>query len=695
MTAAAIPQAKQNIKSAIKPAVGFMLQPVRMFRNYDRADFRPDLIAGLTVAVILLPQSIAFAVIAELPPEMGLYAAVVAGIAGAMWGSSNQNHNGPTNATSLLLLSTLSAVAIPGTPEYIVAAGVLAVMVGVFQLFLGLARLGVLINFVSHSVIVGFATGAGVLIAINQIEPLLGLNLPSQNILQTSMGIIVAAPGANVPTTAIGLITIVLIFALQKFNPKLPASLISMIMMSLVVFILSLDGRGVAVIGELPSGLPPLADLPLTNFELISELLTGSIAVGAIGLVSTTAIARSIATQTRQRLDSNQEFVGQGMANLLSGLFSGFAVAGSFSRSAVNFRAGAKTPVASILSSIFVLVSMFFLGPFARYLPRSALAGVLIVTAINMVDREEIGRILRGAPGDAAIMVVTFLGTMFLPIATAVLLGIVLSFVLYVMRTSTPRIHAVLPDKSFRHFYYQPERDPCPQLGIIEILGGLYFGAVNHVEEFILEHSTQHPDQRFLLLRMHNVNHIDFSGIHMLESIVDGFRSRGGDVFMVRANPRVMRLMESTGFIEHIHPENFIDEDIVISKLFYHVLDPAVCIYECPVRVFRECLNLPKRTDLMQLPVDFDHDLSPIPTITAASLWDQLHTHPVDPAPLIVDVREPREFRQTHIAEAVSLPLPKLLSNGYDLPQNRPVVLICRTGRRSRRAAHHLESHRV
>ena len=183
----------------------------------------------------------------------------------------------------------------------------------------------------------------------------------------------------------------------------------------------------------------------------------GTIAVGAIGLVNNVAIARSLSAQTKQRLDNNQEFVGQGMANLFSGLFSGFAVAGSFSRTAVNFRAGAKTPISAILSSLFLLVSLFFLGPFARYLPRSALAGVLIVTAVRMIDVPEIKRIWRGAPGDAAIMVVTFLGTLFLNLETAVLLGIILSFALYVMRTSTPRVHAVLPDESFRHFYYQPE----------------------------------------------------------------------------------------------------------------------------------------------------------------------------------------------------------------------------------------------
>ncbi len=322
----------------------------------------------------------------------------------------------------------------------------------------------------------------------------------------------------------------------------------AMIVASLIVYPFRLDLQGVAVIGSLPSGFPPLTDLQNIDFDLIGQLLMGAVAVGAIGLVESTAISKSVSAQTRQRLDSNQEFVGQGMANALTGLFSGYPVAGSFSRTAVNFAAGAKTRIAAILASVFVLVAMQFLGPFARYLPRSALAGVLIVTAVGMIDREEIGKILRGGRGDAVIMIVTFLGTLFLHIETAVLIGILLSFGRYIMRTSTPRVHMVVPDKTYNHFIFNPEADDCPQLGIVEILGDFYFGAVNFVEDFILDHAGRNPDQRFLLIRMHNVNNADFSGIHMLENVVRSYRDRGGDVFLVRVSYRVMQRMIDTRF---------------------------------------------------------------------------------------------------------------------------------------------------
>ncbi len=225
------------LKSAMVPVGRYLTEPVRLFRGYERHNFRPDLLAGITLAVILLPQAIAFALIADLPPQTGLYAAVVGGIVSSLWGSSNQVYTGPTNAISLLVLSTLSNTAVPNTPEYIVAAATLALMVGVFQLLLGLARLGVLVNFVSHSVIVGFASGAGVLILIKQIAPLLGLNYPAQNTMETVVGAAVHFTETNLLTAAIGIGTVIFLIIMQRINPRLPSALMVIIIASLVVFL--------------------------------------------------------------------------------------------------------------------------------------------------------------------------------------------------------------------------------------------------------------------------------------------------------------------------------------------------------------------------------------------------------------------------------------------------------------------------
>jgi SulP family sulfate permease len=464
-----------------------------------------------------------------------------------------------------------------------------------------------------------------------------------------------------------------------------------MIAASIFVFIGQLDHAGVDVIGQLPSGLPPLANLGNLDVDLIGRLSIGALAVGAIGLVETTAIARSVSAQTGQRLHSDQEFVGQGLANIASGLFSGYPAAGSFSRTAVNFRAGAKTPLAAIFSSLFVLIALFAIGGLAAYLPRSALAAVLIITAYGMIDRAEISRIWRGTRGDAAIMLVTFLGTLFLHIEFAVLAGILFSLARYILRTSAPRVNEVLPDRAHKHFTYQPEKSPCPQLGIIDILGDLYFGAVNHVEEAILAVAARHPEQRFLLIRMHSVNHCDFSGIHMLESVVRTYRDRGGDVFIVRAGSTIRKVMASTGFDKFLEEDHFMTEETSISWLFHKVLDPAVCIYECPVRVFKECQNLPKRNVVGNVPLFHEVVQEEVNDIKPKHLWHQLQREDKSTRPFIVDVREPREFRQGHIPRAQLVPLPYILQERIKLPTDRPVVLACRSGRRSRRAAYALQ----
>ncbi|MEZ4590724.1 MAG: SulP family inorganic anion transporter [Chloroflexota bacterium] len=686
--------ARINLHDSIAPAVRYLKRPIDLFQTYDRANLRPDLLAGLTVAVILLPQSIAFTLVAELPPQMGLYAAILGAIVGALWGSSNQMHTGPANAISLLIASSLTAVVAPGTSQYVVAAGMMAVMVGVFQLGMGLVRLGMLVNFVSHSVIVGFASGAGVLIALKQLQPFLGLPAGGSGTIGTLQRVIGELPDLHTPTTAVGVGTMILILIVRRINRRLPAPLLAMVLASLVVYLLKLDEQNVAVIGQLQATLPPLADLPLLNLELISKLSAGALAVGAIGLVETAAIARSMAAQTGQRLDSNQEFVGQGMANVIMGLFSGYAGAGSFSRSAVNFTAGAKTPMAALFSGVFMLIALFTLAPLAAYLPISALSGVLILTAYGMIDQEEIARIWRSHPGDAAIMVMTLVGTLFLAIEFAVLLGIIFSLVLYIWRTSTPRIQAVLPDEQFSHFIYRPDKEPCPQLAIIEVYGDLYFGAVNYVEEFITSYADAHPDQRYLLLRLDHVNTCDFSGIHMLEGLVRAYRDRGGDVFMVGTNYRVQQMMLSSQFDSFLGAGHILEEDAAIGEIFHQKLDPAVCIYECPIRAFRECQNLPKRIALADIPLMDETESEHIMMVEPLQLWQQLHPASggngqkgETAVPYVVDVREPREFNQGHIAEARLVPLPTILSAEVKLPADRQIVLVCRSGRRSRRAA--------
>lgn len=664
----------------------YLLQPVRFVRSYSSKNLRADIMAGITVAVILLPQAIAFAMIAELPAEMGLYAAVIAAIVAALWGSSHHLQTGPTTAISILVFSSLLGAAAPGTMEFYVAAGMLAVMAGIFQMAMGFARMGFLVNFVSDSVVVGFSAGAGVLIAAKQIAPLLGVHFTADNLYEILGKTFAHLSQAHLPSVLLGVGTIGLIVVLRIVNERWPASLIGMVAASLVVFLFRLDKLGTEVIGKLPRSLPPIQSLPVFNLDLIAELSVGALAVGAIGLVQTSAVSRTIAGETGQRLNSNQEFVGQGIANIAAGLFSGYPVAGSFTRTAVNQKSGAQTGMAAAVSGVVVLIAMLFLAPLAAYLPHAGLAGVLMVIAYRLINLEEIRRILEGTTADSAIMILTFFSMLFLPLEFAVLVGIIFSLAIYIRKTSMPRVEEVLPDETFSHIERDSERPSCPQLAIYEILGDLYFGAANHIEQTIREHFTNNPGQRFLLLRMNGAQHCDFSGINALESIVRTYRQAGGDVFMTRVQDPVKDLMDSTSFTRYLGEDHFLPKDKAIGYIFHKILDPAICIYECPVRAFRECQTLPKRDYPGEVPrLSEIPEGDTVPTIGAKELWQRM-SEP-DP-PLVIDVREPREYDRSHIPGANLIPLTSFVEEYKDLPNNRQIVLVCRGGRRSTRAAH-------
>ena len=674
--------------STFTSTLGYLTRPLQVLRSYQRSDLRADLIAGLTVGFILLPQSLVFAVMAGLPPQMGIYSAIVAAIVGALWGSSSHLQTGPTNTSSLLVLSTLVPIAVIGSPEYIAAAGVLAVLVGLLRLGLGLLRLGLLVNFVSDSVVVGFTSGAGLLIIISQLRALLRLSFPdSAELTFTLRNIFGHAPETHLPSLAIGLGTVVVILLLQRINRKLPGPLLAILLSSAVVAVLNLTEKGVKVIGAMQGGLPPLAKLPLFNLELIGQLSFGALAIAAIGLVEAMSITRSLSAQTRQRSDANQEFVGQGMASALAGLFSGYACSGSFNRSVALLQSGGRTAIASTMAGVFVLIASSLLTFVMAAIPLPALAGVLMVNAASMINAGEMLRIWRSVRVEGLIMLITFLGTLLLPLHFAVLTGILMSLAYYLLRTSFPRVLSVLPDEEFKHLIHQPDKPQCPQLAVIEILGDLYFGAVNHVEDTILANKIANPDQRYLLLRMQNVQHLDISGIHMLESVVEAYRSSGGDVYLVKVRPDVMERMQATDFVDLLGADHYLDEDGAIAHIFYRVLDPAICIYECEVRAFSECQNLPRPTYQVDIPFRFASPAHGFATVSAEALHAELRG--ISP-PQVLDVRESREFRRGHIPQARNIPLPRLLEQPPVLSADADLVCVSRSARRSRLAVEFL-----
>lgn len=669
-----------------------LARPVAVLRGVRRAGLRHDVGAGLTVAVVAIPQSIAYAAIAGLPAEVGLYAAVVASVAGALWGSSRHLSTGPTNAISLLVLSVVSPLAVVGSAAFVAAAGALAVLVGVVCLGFAVLRLGMLVNFASRAVLLGFTAGAGVLIAAGQLKYLLQLDVPrSPYLYRTLVGVMERLSEANPASLAVGLGTLAAVITLQRLSSRVPAALLGLVIASAFAAAVGAARLGLTVVGEIPRTLPGLTPFDLAwllDNQVLAALASGAVAVAALSVVEAISIAREVARQSGDRVNVNQELVGQGMANLAAGVLGGYPVSGSFTRTAVNYQAGARTHLAGVLCGGFVLLGVLLFGPLAAYLPHASLAGLILLIAARMVDWRGIRRVLRTSPSEAVVMGATFAATLVLSLEFAILSGIILSLALYIYQSSMPTVHPVVPDETFRHFVERPGQPQCPQLAVVNIRGALYFGAVAHVEDELLANLERNPGQHFLLLRLHGVSHCDLSGIDALEGIVRLYRDSGGDVFIVQAREPVRELMRAAGFEALLGEDHFLEQENAVDLLFERVLDPAVCCYECEHRVFAECQPLHKHHYDVRLPTFGSSVSHPDRHLTVREVEDAMAT--AGERPLVVDVREPEEYRAGHLPGAVLLPLRSLIERAPELPRDQRILLVCRSGRRSTRALHWL-----
>jgi SulP family sulfate permease len=582
-------------------------------RGYRRRHVRPDLVAGATVAVLAIPQCIAYAAIAGLPPTYGLYTPVVATIVGALWGSSRHLSTGPTNAISILVLSILTPLAAIGAPEYVIAASVMAVMVGALCIVFGFAGLGMLVNFASRSVLLGFTAGAGVLIAAGQLRNLLNIDIPrSPHLLKTLQNLVTNLDQIHVTSLILGAITVLLILVIDGFTRRLPGALLALVGTGAAVAALGVNRLGVAVVGEVSRAVPHITEFSIGwmfERDVFGALLMGALAVAALGLVEAISIAREIARQSGEHLDVNQELIGQGMANIAAGVFSGYASSGSFTRSAVNFQSGARSQMSSVFCGLLILAGVLAFGPLAAYLPRASLAGMIMLIAYRMVDWRGVRRVVRSSRSESGIMVSTFVATLVVPLEFAVLAGVILSLAIYIYKSSLPTVEAVVPDENFHQFVVKPESPVCPQLGVVKIQGSLFFGAASHVEDALLANFKANPGQNVLLLRMHGVDRCDLSGVDVLEGLLRMYRGAGGDLFLVHVRPEVRDFMRRTGFEHILGSDRFLDPDQAIEFLFNEVIDSAVCCYECEHRVFAECQPLVKHPYDIRLPTSTGRSL--------------------------------------------------------------------------------------
>lgn len=556
----------------------------------NRKNLRADLIAGLTNAVIVLPQGVAFAMIAGLPPVYGLYSAMVPPIVAAVFGSSRHLISGPTTAISIVVFTTVSQTVKPGSAEYVSMVLTLTFLAGLVQFGLGLARMGTLVNFISHSVVVGFTAGAALLIATSQLKHFFGLSLPSgQSFLHTWQLIFSKIAEINLYSTAVALATLTTLVVFMALRPRWPGMLIAMIVGSLVAAALAEGGHSVALVGSIPASLPSLS-MPDLSLASLSKLGSGAVAIAMLGLVEAVSIARSVALKSGQRIDGNQEFVGQGLSNIVGSFFSSYASSGSFNRSGVNYDSGAKTPLSAIFAAVALAAIVLTVAPAAAYLPTPAMAAVLVVVAWRLIDFHHIRSILSTSKRESAVLLTTLFSTLFVELEFAIYVGVMLSLVIYLMRTSRPGIVSVAPDATAprRSMTTSDEVSECPQVKILRVDGSLFFGAVDYVQSKLQEVSEREPSRKHLLVVGHGINFVDIAGAEMLVQEAERRRNEGGGLYLSNVKDEVCSIFRRGGYRERFGPTNvFPNKRQAISALVDR-MDADVCA-SCERRIFREC----------------------------------------------------------------------------------------------------------
>ncbi len=574
-----------------------LLPFLRWWPQVGKASLKADGLAGLTGAIIVLPQAVAFAIIAGLPPEYGLYAAMVPTILAALFGSSLHLVSGPTTAISIIVFASASPLAEPGSAQFISLVLTLTFLAGVFQLLMGLARMGALVNFISHTVIIGFTAGAAILIASSQIKNFLGLEIPRGAHFHEVLAHTATHLGDIQPyVAAVGLVTLITGIAAKRFLPRLPYMIIAIVAGSLFAAVLNqLYGEaqtGIRTVGALKVGLPPLS-LPDFSPTAIKQTIFPALIITILALTEAVAIARSVAIKSGQTIDSNQEFIGQGLSNIFGSFFSSYASSGSFNRSGVNYGAGARTPLAAVFSAVFLLLIVLLVAPLVAYLPVTAMAGVLFQVAWGLIDFHHISEILQRHRKETVVLAVTFFGTL-VDLEKGIFLGIIVSLIFYLYRTSRPSMRPLAPIASEK---YNPNRKfidvgadapGCPQMEMVRMEGSIFFGAVEHVQQTLKQIDERDPQKKHVMIFSRAVNFIDLAGAEMLAAEAKRRQAIGGGLYLVGAQPGFKAMLREGGHIEHVGQENIFANKGVAIATVYPRLDSEIC-RTCTARIFTEC----------------------------------------------------------------------------------------------------------
>ncbi|WP_116809897.1 SulP family inorganic anion transporter [Steroidobacter cummioxidans] len=560
------------------------LPAVSWLRGYDRSNFTGDLFAALIVTLMLIPQSLAYAMLAGLPPQIGLYASIAPLIAYAAFGSSRTLSVGPVAVVSLMTAAAAGKIAGSGSASYVEAALVLALLSGVVLLAMAVLRLGFLATFLSHPVISGFITAVAVLIAASQLKHLLGVDAEGDTLIQLSPALIEAAPRANLPTVAIGLIATVFLFwarhglkpLLLRFNvrERIADSLAkagpvaAIIATTLVVALADLREQGVHVVGSVPAGLPPLS-LPRFDSTAWAQLLPAAALISLIGFVESISVAQTLAARRRQRVDANKELVGLGAANVAAAITSGYPVTGGFARSVVNFDAGARTQLASVFTAAGIALVAVLFTPLFRNLPQAALAATIIVSVLSLIDLETVRHTWRYSRSDFSAMAATIVVVLVVGIEAGILAGVTLSIVLYLWRTSRPHIAIVGQVPGTEHFRNVERHSviTSPAVLSVRVDESLYFADARYLEDWLYGEVARRPDIRHVVLVCAAVNYIDASALDSLEVILDRLKQAGVTLHLSEVKGPVLDRLQRSDFLQHLTGSVFMSQHQAMSTL--------------------------------------------------------------------------------------------------------------------------------
>ena len=535
---------------------------------------RDDLIAGITVALILIPQSMAYAQLAGLPAYYGLYAAFLPGIIGALWGSSKQLATGPVAVVSLLTASALIPFATLGSEQFVALAIMLAMLVGVFQLFLGVFKLGVVVNFISHPVIIGFTNAAAIIIGLSQLNKVFGVDKPrSESFISDILVVFQHIGDTHILTLVMGVSAFVIMWGIKKYVPKIPGVLVAVVSTTLLSWLIGFESMGGKVVGTIPSGLPSM-QLPEMDLSMAGSLFTSAIVISMVGFMEAISIAKAMAAKTKDRIDPNKELIGQGLANIVGSFSQSYPVSGSFSRSAVNLNAGGKTGMSAVFTGAVVLIALLFLTPLLYHLPQAVLAAVIMMAVTGLINFKAMKHAWQAHKHDGAASVITFVATLgFAPhLDNGIMIGAGLALGLYLYRTMSPRV-AVLgryaADNTLRDISVHPDLPTDEHIIVIRYDGSLYFANVAYFEDAILGALADRPKTRYVLVVADGINQLDASGEQVLHLLVERLGSNGITLVFSGLKRQVLKVINKTGLYSTIGAQNiFSTEDIALEAIY-------------------------------------------------------------------------------------------------------------------------------